>query len=311
MNQTTADYEEMLRKKTTEEGEYFLSGHGLCAGCAEPIIVRHILQVAGPNTIVVNATGCLEVSSSGFPNTAWAVPWIHVAFENAAAVASGVDAALKALGKREGVNIIAMAGDGGTFDIGFQALSGMLERGHRVLYVVLDNEAYMNTGIQRSSATPWGASTTTTPPGKKSLGESRDKKPIAAIVAAHDVPYVATASVAFIPDLRKKVQKALSVDGPSFLHVFSPCPTGWYFPSDMTIEMARLAVETGVFVLWEVENGDFNNLRVTRKIKNRKPVIEYLKLQRRFRHIVKNPELVEKIQKMVDEKCQRYGVDAD
>lgn len=287
--------------------ELFACGHRACAGCGEVNAVRQILNIAGKNTIATVCTGCLEVVSTSYPETAWEIPLIHAAFENSAAVASGVEAGLKALGKREGVNIIAFGGDGGTFDIGLQALSGMLERGHNITYVCLDNEAYMNTGIQRSSATPFGASTTTTPSGKFSIGESRQKKPLAAICAAHDIPYTATATIAYPKDLEKKVKKALETT-PSFLHVLVPCPSGWRYPSEFTIEISRLAVQTGVFLLWELEGSDFNNIVITKKIKKRKPVIEYLKLQGRFRHLIKNEEEINKIQKMVDEKCARYNL---
>jgi pyruvate ferredoxin oxidoreductase beta subunit len=288
--------------------EYFASGHRGCAGCGMAAAVRTVLNTAGPNTIVCNATGCLEVMTTGYPESAWEVPWIHAAFENAAAVASGVEAALKARGKRQGVNIFAFAGDGGTFDIGIQALSGMLERGHRICYVCYDNEAYMNTGIQRSASTPFGASTTTSPAGSVVPGKTERKKPLAAIVAAHDIPYTATASVAYPLDLEKKVKKALSVDGPSFIHLHVPCVPGWGIASERSMEIAKLAIETGAFILWELEGPDFRNLKVTKKVPQRKPIIEYLKLQSRFKHLVDKPEMLAKIQKEVDEKCAMYGV---
>lgn len=287
--------------------EMFAPGHRGCAGCGEANAVRQVLNEAGPSTIIANVTGCLEVMTTGYPETAWEVPWIHAAFENASSVASGIEAALIAKGKREGVNILAFGGDGGTFDIGFQALSGMLERGHDIKYVCFDNEAYMNTGIQRCSSTPYGASTTTSPAGKCSIGESRPKKPIAAICAAHDIPYTATATIAYPKDLRKKTRKALDVEGPCFLHIFAPCPTGWGYPSEKTIEISRLAVQTGVFVLWELEGSDFNDINVTKKPKERKPVIEYLKTQRRFRHLMDKPDEIAKIQSAVDKKCKKYG----
>jgi pyruvate ferredoxin oxidoreductase beta subunit len=290
-----------------EHVELFSCGHRGCAGCGEGTAVRQVLNTAGRDTIVTICTGCLEVMTTGYPETSWEVPIIHAAFENSAAVASGVDAALIALGRRKGVNILAFGGDGGTFDIGFQALSGMLERGHNITYVCFDNEAYMNTGIQRCSSTPYGASTTTSPAGKVSIGEKRGKKPIAAICAAHDIPYTATATIAYYKDLQKKVKKAIETEGPSFLHVFTPCPTGWRHPSDMTIEISKLAVQTGVFVLWELEGSDFNNMTITKKPKERKPVEEYLKLQGRFRHLMKQPDEIARIQKEVDEKCAKYG----
>jgi len=211
-------------------------------------------------------------------------------------------------------NIIALAGDGGTFDIGIQALSGMLERGHKVLYVCYDNEAYMNTGIQRSSATPLGAATTTSPAGKVIPGKMTRKKPIAMIAAAHDIPYVATASIAYPADFKNKVKKALSVDGPSFIHVFAPCPTGWRFGTEQTVELARLAVETGVFVLYEITQENPLKPIITKKLKDRKPVEEYLKIQGRFRHLfkpVKRQDIIDKIQEEVDRKCKLFGVDEE
>jgi len=294
------------------EKQFFESGHRGCAGCGEMIAVRQVLDAAGPNTIVSICTGCIEVATSAYPESSWGIPWIHSAFENSAATASGIDAALKALKKRDKINILAFGGDGGTFDIGFQALSGMLERGHAVTYVVFDNEAYMNTGIQRCSSTPYGASTTTSPSGTHSIGESKKKKPMAAIVAAHDIGYTATATMAYPRDLQRKVKKALEANhagkGAAFIHVFAPCPTGWRYGSDDTIALARLAVETGSFILWELEGGNMKNLKVTKKPKARKPIIDYLKRQGRFRHIVKNEEEVAKIQAMIDEKCEEYGL---
>ena len=295
-------------------------GHRACAGCGPAIAIRQLLEAAGKNTIIVEATGCMEVTTTPYPQTAWEVPWLHVAFENAAAAASGVEAAYKAMiskgliPKDKMPNIIALGGDGGTFDIGIQALSGMLERGHKVLYVCYDNEAYMNTGIQRSSATPFGAATTTSPAGKIIPGKMTRKKPIAMIAAAHDIPYVATASIAYPADFKNKVKKALSVDGPSFIHVFAPCPTGWRFGTEQTVELARLAVETGVFVLYEITQESPLKPIITKKLKDRKPVEEYLKIQGRFRHLfkpVKRQDIIDKIQEEVDRKCKLFGVDEE
>ena len=295
-------------------------GHRACAGCGPAIAIRQLLEAAGKNTIIVEATGCMEVTTTPYPQTAWKVPWLHVAFENAAAAASGVEAAYKAMiskgliPKDKMPNIIALGGDGGTFDIGIQALSGMLERGHKVLYVCYDNEAYMNTGIQRSSATPLGAATTTSPAGKVIPGKMTRKKPIAMIAAAHDIPYVATASIAYPADFKNKVKKALSVDGPSFIHVFAPCPTGWRFGTEQTVELARLAVETGVFVLYEITQENPLKPIITKKLKDRKPVEEYLKIQGRFRHLfkpVKRQDIIDKIQEEVDRKCKLFGVDEE
>jgi len=293
-------------------------GHRACAGCGPAIAIRQILEATGENTIVVEATGCMEVTTTPYPQTAWRIPWLHVAFENAAAAASGVEAAYKAfiakgkLSHEKMPNIIALAGDGGTFDIGLQALSGMLERGHKVLYICYDNEAYMNTGIQRSSATPSFAHTTTSPAGKVIPGKMNRKKPIAMIAAAHDIPYVATANIAFPADLKKKIKKALSVDGPSFIHLFAPCPTGWRFGTEQTVELARLAVETGVFILYEITDKEPLKPIVTKYLTDRKPVEEYLKLQGRFRHLFKpekRQDLIDKIQAEVDRKCKWIGVD--
>jgi len=299
-------------KKLTDipREERFVSGHGLCPGCGAGTIMRHLTKVAGKNTIYVEATGCVEVSTTGFPYTSWLNPWIHVAFENAAAVASGVETAIKVL-KRKGmipgdkeIKVVAIGGDGGTVDIGLQALSGMLERGHDVLYVLYDNEAYMNTGIQRSASTPYGAWTTTTPVGKVWRGEWRPKKDIMGIALAHRIPYVATANPYYVLDMDNKFKKALEIKGPKFIHVLSPCTPGWRIPDDKSMEVARLAVQTGVWILYEVENGEF---RVTVPVPRRKPVIEYLKIQGRFRHLLKYPEEIEKIQRMVDEEAERIN----
>ena len=293
--------------------ELFAEGHRGCQGCGEALALRQILKVAGPNTIICSATGCMEIISSPYPETAWRVPWIHVAFENAAAVAAGVEAGIKILQKknryREGkVNVIAIAGDGGTADIGLQALSGALERRHDFLYVCTDNEAYMNTGIQRSSATPYGASTTTSPTGKESIGQQTPKKNMPKIVAAHDVPYLATACPSYPLDLMNKTRRALDAKGPTYLHVLSPCPTGWRHGIDMAVEMGRLAVETGVFPLYEIVDG---RLSLNIKMDERKPVIEYLKPQGRFRHL--KPEDVEIIQRQVNEYYEQliYRAECD
>ncbi len=288
--------------------ELFMPGHGLCAGCTASTIVRHLLKIAGRNTIVVNATGCVEVSTTMYPYTAWKVPWIHVAFENAAAVASGVEAALKAL-KRKGIidpskqiNIIVLAGDGGTYDIGFQALSGMLERGHKIMYVLYDNEAYMNTGIQRSGSTPMHAWTTTTPLGKVLRGKPQAKKPIGEIVAAHRIPYVASTTVAHFTDMDNKFIKGLATDGPSFIHVLQPCTAGWKFDPRLGIKLARLATQTAMWINWEIENGVFN---VTVRVPKRKHVRHYLKLQGRFKGLT--DEEIEEIQRLVDMEVERVN----
>lgn len=298
-----------LKPRELPKEELVAPGHRACTGCGEVLAMRMVMKALGRNTIVAMVTGCMEIISSPYPQTAWEVPWIHVAFENASAVASGIEAGLKAL-MRKGkikdrrINVLAMGGDGGTADIGIQALSGALERGHNFVYVCLDNEAYMNTGIQRSSATPYGAMTTTSPPGKRSIGQSTWKKDMPAIAAAHNIPYVATCAPSHYIDLMNKVRKAALIRGPAYLHIFSPCPTGWRYPSDLSIEISRLAVQTGVFPLYEVLNGQY---RITVKVPRRKPVEQYLKLQRRFRHLTKDTikEIQEHVDKnMVKLECQ-------
>lgn len=295
-----ATLKELARKK-----DLLAPGHRLCAGCAEPTIVRQILLASDKPVIVANATGCLEVSTTVYPYTSWRVSYIHNAFENAAATASGVEAAIKAL-KRKGVpiedyNIVVFAGDGGTYDIGLQSLSGMLERMHKVVYVCLDNEAYMNTGIQRSSATPMYAWTTTSPAGSVEPGKKEPKKDLALFAVAHNIPYVATASPSHFMDLIRKAEKAFSVDGPAVLNVLAPCPRGWRYATDQSIKMARLAVETGIWPLYEVENGKY---KITVKPKELKPVEEWLKTQGRFRHLFKpgNENLIEEIKEFIRRK---------
>jgi pyruvate ferredoxin oxidoreductase beta subunit len=294
-----------IPEKGCETCALFFQGSTNCAGCPETIAVRSILGVAGKNTVVVNATSCLEIVSSQYPNTSWGVNYIHGAFENAAAIAGGVSYALEKLGKTG--NVIAIAGDGGTLDIGLQSLSGMLERGEKVCYVCLDNESYSNTGIQRSSATPFGAWTTTSPAGSVIPGNETWKKPIVEIVAAHHIPYVATASVGYLDDLKAKVAKALKKENqPSFIHVLNPCPLGWKFDTWKTVEMGRLAVETGMWILLEIENG---KMRITRPVEKRKPVEEYLQAQGRFAHLFKpeNKHIIKQIQERVDSEWERAG----
>jgi pyruvate ferredoxin oxidoreductase beta subunit len=288
--------------------ELFAPGHGLCAGCTAGTVIRHLLKISGRNTIVVNATNCVEVSTTMYPYTSWRVPWIHVAFENAAAVASGIETALRVMARKglidpnKRINIVVLAGDGGTYDIGLQALSGMLERGHRVMYVLYDNEAYMNTGIQRSGSTPLHAWTTTTPVGKVLRGKMQPKKPIAEIVAAHRIPYVATANIAYPIDMDQKFLKGLQVEGPSFIHVLQPCPTGWRFDPRYGIEVGRLAVETAMWINWEITMGDF---KVTVRVPKRKHVKHYLRIQGRFRDL--SEEEIEEIQELINKEVERIN----
>ena len=281
------------------EKEYFTSGHKACQGCAEALSVRLVAKALGSNVIASNATGCMEVVSSSFPHTSWAIPWIHVAFENSAAVISGAEGGYRALVRKgklpeKGTVFLGMGGDGGTADIGFQALSGALERGHDFVYVCFDNEAYMNTGIQRSSSTPYGAGTTTSPAGSVKGGEMQWKKNMAEIAVAHDIPYVATACSSYPMDLVEKVKKAARTKGPAYVHILAVCPIGWRIPVAKSVWIGRLAVETGVFPLYEVENGRY---RISLEPPEMRPVEEYLKPQGRFRHLT--PEMIEKIQKKV------------
>jgi pyruvate ferredoxin oxidoreductase beta subunit len=292
--------------------EPFAPGHRACIGCGEALSVRLACKAIGDNSIIVNATGCMEIIASQMPFTSWRVPWIHTLFENTAAVASGVESGLKALvrkGRRPDtdVHVVAIAGDGGTTDIGLQALSGALERGHNFTYICFDNEAYMNTGIQRSSSTPFGATTTTTPAGKKSTGQFSWKKNMPEIAVAHNIPYVATACHSYPFDLMAKIKKAVETPGPAYVQVLSVCPTGWRCGTELTIRVGRLAVETGVFPLYEVENGKY---KLSMDYQPLKPLREYTKIQGRFRHL---PEaMLDQIQERVTreydklkEKCSR------
>jgi pyruvate ferredoxin oxidoreductase beta subunit len=284
---------------TTDEN--FAPGHRACIGCGEALAVRHVCKALGTNVIVVNATGCIEIFSSLLPQTSWRMPWIHTLFENVGAVVSGVEAAYKARIRKgkipdHGVKFVGIAGDGGTTDIGLQALSGALERGHNILYCCFDNEAYMNTGIQRSSSTPYGAWTTTAPVGKRSIGQMTWKKNMPEIVVAHRIPYVATACPSFPLDLMEKVQKGLETEGPAYLHILSVCPTGWRSPPEETIQLGRLAVETGVFPLYEVINGEY---RMSVDFPVLRPVKDYLRRQGRFRHLTEKD--VDRIQARVEE----------
>jgi pyruvate ferredoxin oxidoreductase beta subunit len=285
--------------------EIFAPGHRACIGCAEALAVRLACKALGKNVIIANATGCMEIVSSQLPFTSWYVPWVHTLFENTAAVASGIEAGLKAMVRKgrlteQDVKVVAMAGDGGTSDIGLQALSGALERGHDFLYICFDNEAYMNTGIQRSSATPYGASTTTSPAGKVSIGQFTWKKNLPAIVAAHDAPYVATACPSYPFDLMEKVRKGLDTPGPAYVHILSVCPTGWRSLPDLSVRIGRLAVETGIFPLYEVENGQY---RLSFDFPKLRPVTDYMKPQGRFRHL--SPNDINKIQTRVTEEYEK------
>lgn len=294
------NYKDFVKKESR-----LAPGHGLCGGCTEPMIVKTVLGATKKPVVVANATGCLEVSTTIYPKSAWRVPWIHSAFENTAATIAGVETAYKSLKKqgkvKEDIKFVAFGGDGGTYDIGLQALSGALERGHDFLYVCLDNEAYMNTGGQRSSATPYGAAATTAPAGKVIQGKTEWKKDLIKICVAHNIPYAAQASSGNWLDLVNKAEKAFTFEGPKIILVYSPCTALWGFPSKGAIDISKMLIETGAWPLYEVVNNEY---KLTYKPKERKPMSDYIKTQRRFRHLLKpeNKPIVDRIQKHVDEK---------
>lgn len=267
--------------------ELFSKGHRACQGCASALSMRLITKIMGKDIIISMATGCMEIISSYYPDNAWGVPWIHVAFETAASVASGIESGLKILMKKgklpqKEIKTVAIAGDGGTADIGIQALSGAFERGHNMIYICYDNEAYMNTGIQRSGLTPFQAWTTTSPVGRVIRGQRTWKKNMVEIAVAHRIPYAATACPSFPVDFYKKILKAKETKGPSYIHILAPCPLGWRSDPAKTITLGRLAVETCVFPLYEVENGVY---KITYLPDPVKPLKEYLKYQGRYRHL--------------------------
>jgi len=303
-------------KDIATKPDLFLSGHRACAGCGPATVLRMIMKATRGPTIVTQATGCMEIVGSIYPYTSWGLPWLHTAFENAAANASGIDAAIKAMRKKgkikqEHIDVIAIAGDGGTCDIGLQALSGAVERGHDFLFVLYDNEGYMNTGIQRSSSTPIGASTTTTPAGSVIPGKLETKKPITEIMLAHDMKYVATATPYYWKDLMTKVRKGLEVEGPAFLHIFSPCPRGWRTEPSKTKQYSKLSVESCVFPIWEAVDGK-RQLSTPSKLislapQKKKPVKDYLAGQGRFRHLF-TPEgksVLDQIQQVTDKRWEK------
>jgi pyruvate ferredoxin oxidoreductase beta subunit len=296
-------------KELAKRPERLSPGHRLCAGCGASIIVRQMLTAIDEPVVIANATGCLEVATTIYPYTAWRVPWIHNAFENAASTISGVEAAYRSMVRQgkipeQDVKFIAFAGDGGTYDIGLQALSGAVERGHQFLYICYDNGAYMNTGIQRSSATPLGAHTTTSPAGKVIPGKQQFRKDLTAIMAAHGIPYVAQAAPSQWRDLMKKTRKAVNCGGPAFMNVLASCNRGWRHGTDETVEITQLAVDTCYWPLYEVEDGVW---RLTYKPKEKLPVEEWLKRQGRFRHLFRpeNRHLIDRLQAEVDRRWER------
>jgi len=292
-------------KELSKKEDRFTHGHRMCSGCGAPIVVKIAMMATEYPVIVSNATGCLEVSSCISEFTAWNVPWIHTAFENAAATLSGVETMYRSLKKQgkfdQEVKFIAFGGDGGTYDIGFQSLSGAMERGHDMIYICYDNGAYMNTGIQRSSATPLGADTTTCPAGSVIPGKLRNRKNLTKIMAAHDIPYVAQASPSHWQDLFKKVQKAHEIKGPKFINVISPCNRGWRSKTNDAIQLSRLAVNTCYWPLYEIENGV---TKITVTPKEKLPVADFMKPQGRFKHLFapENEGLLQRVQDEVDKE---------
>jgi len=298
-------------KQLTAHEDLLAGGHRACAGCTGSNILRQIMLTAGPDTVVGGATGCMEVVTTIFPYTAWRTSFIHSAFENCAATISGVETAFRSLKKhgelpveREKMNFIAFGGDGGTYDIGLQSLSGAMERGHNMLYVCYDNEAYMNTGIQRSSATPLGAHTSTAPAGKVKQGKEQNRKDLTAIMVAHNIPYVAQTTPFHWKDLANKVEKALACDGPAFLNILMPCTVGWHFDPAIGIDLSREAVETNFWPIFEVENGKY---KINKKPKDRLPIVPWMKKQGRFKHLFKpgNEHILEASQQYVDEQWEK------
>ena len=298
-------------KQLTKNEELLCGGHRACAGCTGSNILRQIMLTAGKDTVVGGATGCMEVVTTIFPYTAWKTSFIHSAFENCAATISGVETAFRALKKRgdlpverDNINFIAFGGDGGTYDIGLQSLSGAMERGHNMLYVCYDNNAYMNTGIQRSSATPVGAHTSTAPSGSQSTGKQEIRKDLTKILVAHNIPYIAQTTPYHWKDLAMKVEKALATDGPAFLNILMPCTPGWHFDPAIGIDLAREAVECNFWPIFEVENGVY---KINKKPKDKMPVADWMKKQGRFKHLFRpgNEHVLEYTQNFVDKEWEK------
>ncbi|MFA5360203.1 MAG: thiamine pyrophosphate-dependent enzyme [Patescibacteria group bacterium] len=301
------------KKTQNKNTSLFSPGHRGCAGCGQMIAARLVADSLGQDTIIANATGCLEVVTTPYPESSWGMPWIHSLFENAAAVASGIQAALKTQGKDKKIKVVAQGGDGGTFDIGFGLISGMWERGENILYVCYDNEGYMNTGAQASAATPWAANTTTTPAGTSpdinGIGSHFIKKDMLAIALAHGLKYVAQTTVAYPLDIIKKVKKAVATPGPSYLQILVPCIPGWKIEPNQTINLAKLAVQTGIYPAVEYVNGQLDEVI---KTPSKRPLVEeYLKPQGRFKHLFKNDsgkEQIAHIQKLADDNVKKYNL---
>jgi pyruvate ferredoxin oxidoreductase beta subunit len=295
--------------KISCERDLLAPGHRLCAGCAEPTAIRQILHAIGEPVVVGSSTGCVEVTTTPYPFSSWRVPWMHSAFENVSSTICGAESMYRSLvrqGKMEekGIKFVCFAGDGATYDIGLQWISGAFERGHKFLYVCLNNEAYMNTGIQRSSATPFGAWTTTSQDGKARFGKKENRKDITAIFAAHNIPYVAQASPHAWRDLMTKTKKAIAADGPSFINVLVPCQRGWRYPAEKTIDLCRLAVDTCAWPLYEVVDGEW---KLTYNPNPKRPIKDWLGSQGRFKHLMtpENAPVIDEMQAWVDREWRR------
>ena len=299
------------RRKANKE--MIAPGHNACAGCGQMVAARTVANALGPDTIIANSTGCLEVTTSAYPMSSWQMPWIHSVFENSAAIASGILAGLKQKGLDKKIKVVAQGGDGGTFDIGFGLISGMWERGENILFVCYDNEAYSNTGMQASGATPWGSSTTTTPSGDgptiDAIGSHQHKKNMIDIALAHGVRYVAQSTAGYIDDIARKVKRAVEIEGPAYIQILSPCIPGWKIKSDEAMKMGRLAAQSGLYPLLEYENGEL--IKAMKTPEKRPSVEEYLKPQGRFAHLFKDKrgkEQLKLIQKIADANIARYGI---
>jgi pyruvate ferredoxin oxidoreductase beta subunit len=282
--------------------KFLSSGHNACAGCGQLSAVQAVMRGLTPDTIIANATGCLEVTTTAYPQSAWGLPWIHSLFENASSVGSGIKAALNSKGNKK-TKVVVQGGDGGTYDIGFGLISGMWERGEDILYICYDTEAYSNTGIQASGATPYGADTTTSPSGQNSIGSGQRKKDMLAIALAHGLNYVAQSTAGFPDDITNKIKKALAATGPSYVQILCPCIPGWKINYDEAVMFGKLAVQTGLYPLLEYTNGKLSSSSINNNFKA-KPVEEYLKKQGRFKHLKDKDIAI--IQKLAEENINKH-----
>jgi pyruvate ferredoxin oxidoreductase beta subunit len=293
-------------KQASANESRIIGGHRACAGCGFPIAIKEVLSSTKDPVVVVSATGCMEVTTTIYPYSAWKVPFLHDAFENSAATMSGVEGAYQSLKKQgkidKNIKFVAFGGDGGTYDIGLQSLSGAMERGHDMLYVCNNNEAYMNTGVQRSSATPRGANTTTAPNGKVINGKQQNPKDLTEIMVAHNLPYVAQTTVGMWPDATKKFEKAFSITGPKFINIYAPCIPGWGYDTSMTVKISKLVADTCMFPIYEVENGKY---KINYKPATKLPITEFYKTQNRFKALLRDEAAIASIQAYYDAKWAR------